>query len=315
MKSWGSLSSAKNIFKSLGKYESTANEGLYIIHIQTIEGGYNSGKAYYLNTSSDSCCEEWIQCLRIACEQARLNAEPGHIVRAQRRLRQFYESTRFQSLIAALIFLCFLANILQTEIQGPLASSAAPAYVFSSLEIFFTVVFALELVINFAANYLWPFIYDPWNWFDSVVVAVSLASLAVDFLPGVVALRFVRTLRQYNPPRARLLPCFERSLQSSSNVLNYSSFLTNSPKYDFSRWIWSLTGQDSRVQFAKACCLAVYALWSNAVLSDLAGRVMRLFIRLSSLRKIFAALSASVVPGNRPSTITHHSCSTNLSCI
>ena len=176
-------------------FDGPIQEDLNLIQIQTIEGGYNSGRTYYFNASQISC-DEWIQSIRQACETAKKDAQPSCFFQAQCHLRKFHESSRFQTFFACLIFLCFIANVLQTELQSPLSTpNATAAAVFSILEIFFTIAFAVELAVNLIANYFHPFICDPWNWFDCAVVTISLASLAVDSVPGVAALRLIRTLR------------------------------------------------------------------------------------------------------------------------
>ena len=49
---------------------------------------------------------------------------------------------------------------------------------FSKLDIFITTAFAAELVLNAYANWLRPFARNPWNIFDSVIVLMSVISLA-----------------------------------------------------------------------------------------------------------------------------------------
>lgn len=71
------------------------------------------------------------------------------------------------------------------------------AAVFEGFELFFTFIFLLELIINFWGHYWRPFIASGWNWFDTVVVTVSVISLAVPELPGVSTLRLMRAFRVF----------------------------------------------------------------------------------------------------------------------
>ncbi len=113
-----------------------------------------------------------------------------------------YQHPWFQAAVAVLIFTCFVFNVAQTELQflSPPARGSDLDKAMASLEIFFTVAFALELALNFASNFLRPFLRDPWSLFDTIVIALSAAAIADDGLPGVAALRLVRTLRRAKDP-------------------------------------------------------------------------------------------------------------------
>jgi hypothetical protein len=54
----------------------------------------------------------------------------------------------------------------------------------------------VELVVNIMATFLIEFVSDAWNWFDFVVVLVSLLSLGMENLPGAQVMHScVRVLR------------------------------------------------------------------------------------------------------------------------
>jgi voltage-gated sodium channel len=61
--------------------------------------------------------------------------------------------------------------------------------------IFLTAAFTLELVLNIYGNWWNKFGYDYWNWFDAVVVAISLISLTMGGVEGIGALRLLRAFR------------------------------------------------------------------------------------------------------------------------
>ena len=143
------------------------NSNLHIIQIRTKEDGYNSGRTYYFNTEDEETCNGWIRILRPACDEAllRLNRSgPSFLFLFQLKCNRFYRSMLVQGFVAVLIFLSFLSNIVQTELQFDDGSEAAnkAQEVYDKLELFFTLVFAVELCINIMANFFWPFVSDPW---------------------------------------------------------------------------------------------------------------------------------------------------------
>ena len=72
-----------------------------------------------------------------------------------------------------------------SQLQVNPTAGSSDAKVFASLDLFFTVVFVVELAINLFSNWFWPFMGDAWQIFDLVVVSVSIVSLADDdTIPG-----------------------------------------------------------------------------------------------------------------------------------
>ncbi len=55
----------------------------------------------------------------------------------------------------------------------------------SSMNLTFTIMFTVELAVNMTATLCVEFFRDAWNWFDTVVVLVSLISVFLDNMPGV----------------------------------------------------------------------------------------------------------------------------------
>ena len=76
---------------------------------------------------------------------------------------------------------------------GPLSAAQ------DSLNLFFTIVFTVELVLNLYAQWFQPFFSDGWNLLDVVVVAFSLIGLAPVELPVslILSLRAVRVVRLF----------------------------------------------------------------------------------------------------------------------
>jgi voltage-gated sodium channel len=107
---------------------------------------------------------------------------------------KFYGSTYTQILFAGLIFANFVVSMVEAQI---LPSTAQEIEIFHAFELFFTVIFATELLINMYANYFLKFWRSAWNWFDFLVVFISLLSLGVGNLPGITVLRLFRAFRVF----------------------------------------------------------------------------------------------------------------------
>ena len=60
-----------------------------------------------------------------------------------------------------------------------------------------TIIFAVELAINFCANWMHRFIYNGWNWLDVLIVMMSL----LDFGPFDNPLWLVRSMRAFRVVR------------------------------------------------------------------------------------------------------------------
>jgi hypothetical protein len=130
----------------------------FLIQVRTIQDGYNSGRTYFFDARSEDLCNEWLQLLRKESDQAVVLklAGPSHFQKLRFRLRRFYRSVIVQSVVALLIILCFIVNILQTEMSSSDGSDSSDA-AFDALEYFFTITFLFELLVNMAAHFIRPF--------------------------------------------------------------------------------------------------------------------------------------------------------------
>ena len=63
------------------------------------------------------------------------------------------------------------------------------------IDLGFTVVFTLELMLNMVAHWFHAFFYDGWNIFDLVVILVSWVAYLVAELPGFQLMRLTRVFR------------------------------------------------------------------------------------------------------------------------
>lgn len=108
-------------------------------------------------------------------------------------MRWYYVSDSTQVSVAALILANFLVNICESQVHETTATLRA----FDAIDLVFTSVFTIELFINMFATMVYEFMGDPWNWFDTVVVSVSLISLGFEDLPGANILRLMRCFRVF----------------------------------------------------------------------------------------------------------------------
>jgi len=105
-----------------------------------------------------------------------------------------YNSTPIQILVASLIGMNFVVNAVEKQIMNP---SPPVLEVLQACELFFNTAFTIELVANMYAHWFKEFWSSSWNWFDFVVVAISLMSMALSGLPGISTLRLMRAFRVF----------------------------------------------------------------------------------------------------------------------
>eukprot|EP00854_Cymbomonas_tetramitiformis_P007855 gene7855-9328_t len=113
----------------------------------------------------------------------------------QDNLREVYHGYTSQIVVAALIFFNFLVNIVESQILPEEGSETAD--VFFGFEIFFTIVFTMELLTNMTANWFRAFWMSGWNLFDFVVVFISLLSMFLSNVSGIATLRLLRAFRVF----------------------------------------------------------------------------------------------------------------------
>jgi hypothetical protein len=111
----------------------------------------------------------------------------------------FFESMQFQFFIALCITANFATNAWEAELNGTLVDengkeSLAQGYL-NNIDMFFTVVFTVELGINMYAHLFWKFVTDGWSLFDFLVVSISLVSLSNKEVSNVSVFRLMRAFR------------------------------------------------------------------------------------------------------------------------
>merc|ERR1719204_843219 len=67
--------------------------------------------------------------------------------------------------------------------------------IFLAFEYFYVYAFLVELVINMYGHYFWEFWKSGWNWFDFIIVGISLIAVYMPDLPAISVLRLFRAFR------------------------------------------------------------------------------------------------------------------------
>lgn len=65
------------------------------------------------------------------------------------------------------------------EVQYQPVSGSNLHSILGILEVFFTMIFVVDLCFNFYAHYFWLFMKNPWNVLDVVIVFISVLSLII----------------------------------------------------------------------------------------------------------------------------------------
>ncbi|EKX36094.1 hypothetical protein GUITHDRAFT_117764 [Guillardia theta CCMP2712] len=112
-------------------------------------------------------------------------------------MRRMYQSEAFQLLFGFSIGAIFFLNCVQAELTP--SSDSVASTVFNVTDIIFTAIFTFELALNIFVNwkgkYGMKFWLNGWNIFDTVIVIVSLLSLALPKVPAFTTLRMLRVFR------------------------------------------------------------------------------------------------------------------------
>jgi hypothetical protein len=93
------------------------------------------------------------------------------ISRRQRQIRAFYEDQYVQYAVAFLIIANFFIEA--TSLQFNYEYDTEQAHFLRQIDILFTMVFLLELLVNMAANLVVRFFNSAWNVFDVCIVCIS----------------------------------------------------------------------------------------------------------------------------------------------
>jgi len=166
--------------------------------IRTRAGGANAGRTYSLRACSERC-PDIIVALRRMSKSARMVAEPKSRYQIlQENVRQMIDSQIFQFLAASLIFMNFALNIAESQLNqrlfGENGSANLIGSIFDKVEILFTCIFTVEVLLKAFAYWCRPFFCDSCNLIDSAVILLSLVALFGWPIPFSI-LRLIRAFR------------------------------------------------------------------------------------------------------------------------
>ncbi len=104
----------------------TGDNTLPCFEVRTCDGGYNSGRSYYLKPSSEEALAHWTAALDAAARAAvaRKAAERSWLRRRQADAQRLYQSDACQGFVALLIAANFVVNVAQNEV---LPADGSPA--------------------------------------------------------------------------------------------------------------------------------------------------------------------------------------------
>jgi len=123
--------------------------------------------------------------------------EKAHVVELtlpyQEEVKKFYLLRSVQIAVALLIFMNFVTAAIQKQLLPEEGSTLAGT--FNVFELFYVYAFLIELLINMYGHYWWEFWRSGWNWFDFIIVVVSLMAVYLPDLPAISVLRLFRAFR------------------------------------------------------------------------------------------------------------------------
>jgi hypothetical protein len=207
-----------------------------LVSIKPRSDGYNMGRKYLLSFTfpfSSLGCEdqgerftterELVETLQGLVRDSKFRARDrslaGRFARSRGSVRQLFKDVYFQIFVASLISANFAANAYEAQVLVGLRQDEGNTHVevLETLDLFFTVIFTVELILNLYAHWMHDFIRDGWSLFDFLVVTTSLLRpfLHEEQIPVTV----FRLLRAF-----RVLRLFGRlkSIRSIVNALSAS---------------------------------------------------------------------------------------------
>eukprot|EP00960_Hanusia_phi_P006656 190222-Hanusia_phi.AAC.8 len=181
--------------------EDESNDDYQEIIIETIPDGYNSGRAY-IHRAFREDAGKWTETIERQAKYARhlqeeaSRTERGPLAMCRLRVKQVYENSITQSLIAFLILASFAMDLAQAEILPEDGSSTQNF--FDQMDVFFASIFCFELAVNLfskSKDRCKEFLSDGWNMLDVVIVSLSLLTVLASGIPSLKVFRLIRVFR------------------------------------------------------------------------------------------------------------------------
>ena len=177
---------------SLDPHHDNHNEKCF--KINTRPGGLNSGAVFLCRVHSDAACQTWMGKLQMLTKK---HAVSSGLCGCRHSIRQVAlaidESDVFPSVVAFLIVANFVLII--TEAQLVPEDGSKEKEIFRWLDVFFTSMFVLEILVRFVAHVGLEFIKDGWNVCDLIIVSFSVVQIIITDIIEVNQLRLLRFFR------------------------------------------------------------------------------------------------------------------------
>jgi len=121
--------------------------------------------------------------------------DPADVCYEQSKVKQCYDADSVQIFVAVLIFSNFIVEAFAAQILPEEGSTAMMIFVI--FEYIFNVSFLIELIVNMYGSWFITFWKSGWNWFDFIIVGISIMAMVLPDLPGITVLRLFRAFRVF----------------------------------------------------------------------------------------------------------------------
>ena len=162
--------------------------------IITSEEGSKEGRKYTFKAESEQEKQDWVEAI-LQGRAAYVPLTYTMLQRAQLTTKSFYQSNSFQFAAALCILVNFVCNAVEAELNP--VDGTRTANILEQFDYAFVIIFTVELGINAFGHFFREFINDAWNWFDTIVVVISLVSKFSSGSPGLNVLRTTRAFRVF----------------------------------------------------------------------------------------------------------------------
>ncbi|EKX41627.1 hypothetical protein GUITHDRAFT_112332 [Guillardia theta CCMP2712] len=178
--------------------------------------------SYGFITPNQDIQEWWMNGIKEAISYSRNQPSPPLFQKLRQIVHIWYLSDKFQLTVAFVIFLNFISQAIETQLQP--STGGGISSMFNTLEMIFVGFFCFELVVNMFSTLWIPFFMSGWNWFDMLVIGTSLWSIFGDGGGGTAVLRLLRAgrvIRFFNrlPSLRKIIVALYESIPAMLNAM------------------------------------------------------------------------------------------------
>jgi hypothetical protein len=149
---------------------------VFVVSCSHPRGAHLQGEKHTFVCSSKQERDRWLQAFAVFVAQFKENPPPHPMQALSKKIKEVYNSTLGQSTVAVCIFFNFCC--MAAEAQFHFVEGSNLDIVFQNVELFFTVIFCIDLALNMCCNFFWSFVSSGWNWFDTFVITTAVISQA-----------------------------------------------------------------------------------------------------------------------------------------